>query len=167
MRQTPVSHACPTCMSHIFWWDRQVRQVPVSHKTSTFMWDKRLSYLPVSHKTSGNKWDRRLSHLPVSHKTSGNKWDRCLSHTPVPLACRTYFGETDKWDRCISMWDRCLSHLFWAFVLLDFSGVSMIIFISQLKLTTLTSHIVLLMKNNNICNKNSLQFRTQMIKSLD
>ena len=105
--------------------------------------------VPVSHKTSRFMWDRRLSHLSVSHKTSGNKWDKRLSHTPVPLACRTYFGETGKWDRCLShifwwdrqvgqvpvshktnrfMWDRCLSHLFWASVLLDFSGVLMIDF---------------------------------------
>ena len=151
-----------------------VGQVPVSHKTSRFMWDRRLSHLPVSHKTSGNKWDMRLSHLLVSHKTSGKKWDRRLSHMPVPLACRTYFGETGKWDRHMSHIKpvdlcetgacfTCSGLLFYSI----FQGFQWLIFISQLKLTTLTSHIILLMKNNNISNKNSLQFRTQMIKSID
>ena len=143
-----------------------------------------VGHVHISHKTSGNKWDMRLSHIKLVGTSETSAYPTCLSHikpvglyvrqAPVPLACRTYFGKTCKWDRCLSHINllvlcetgaclTCSGLLFYSI----FQGFQLLIFISQLKLTTLTSHIVLLMKNNNVCNKNSLQFWTQMIKSID
>ena len=86
-------------------WNRspeQVRQAPVSHKSTGFMWDRHLSHLPVSPKyvrqASGiGVWDRRLSHLLPLVLCETGKWDRRLSHLLPLVLC-----ETGKWDRRLS-----------------------------------------------------------------
>ena len=81
------------------------------------------------------------------------QWDRCLLHINAVRLCETCTCPT-----CLH-----LSHLHVSLVLNFvfcpiFLYFQWFFFISQLKLSTLTNHIVLWMKNNNICNKTHFNY---------